>query len=97
VSKISRPAWAEDALPDPLPLSREMEPPTCLSPAPLLAPDASHIPAELMQFDQWVVWRLQNRGGQSTKVGGTPPMGYDVRERKLIPNSVAADRKLTHL
>ena len=28
MSKISRPAWAEGEFPDPLPLSREMEPPT---------------------------------------------------------------------
>ena len=46
-----------------------------MTPPSLLAPDASHIPAELMQFDQWVVWRLESRGGQSTKVPYAPRLG----------------------
>ncbi len=43
--------------------------------APLLALDVSHIPGELIQFDQWVVWRLENRGGHSTKVPYAPRRG----------------------
>jgi hypothetical protein len=41
----------------------------------VLTPDACHIPAELIQLDQWVVWRLESRGGKSTKVPYGPRTG----------------------
>lgn len=41
----------------------------------VLAADASQIPAELIQLDQWVVWRLESRGGKATKVPYGPRTG----------------------
>lgn len=37
--------------------------------------DAGQIPAELIQLDRWVVWRLESRGGKSTKVPYGPCTG----------------------
>lgn len=37
--------------------------------------DAGQIPAELIHLDQWVVWRLESRGGKSTKVPYGPCTG----------------------
>jgi len=44
-------------------------------PSIVLAPDAASIPAELKQFDQWVVWRLERRSGSATKVPYAPRSG----------------------
>lgn len=41
----------------------------------VLPPNAGQIPIELMQLDQWVVWRLESRGGKSTKVPYGPRTG----------------------
>lgn len=41
----------------------------------VLTPDDSQIPAELIQFDQWVVWRMESRGGKPTKVPYGPRTG----------------------
>lgn len=41
----------------------------------VLTPDACQIPAELIQLDQWVVWRLESRGGKPTKVPYGPRTG----------------------
>ena len=54
----------------------------------VLAPDASQIPAELIQFDQWVVWRLQSRGGKPTKVPYGPCTGR--RASVTEPNTWAS-------
>ena len=49
----------------------------------VLAPDASRIPAELIQLDQWVVWRLESRGGKATKV----PYGPRTGQRASVADS----------
>lgn len=41
----------------------------------VIPPDAGQIPLELMQLEQWVVWRLESRGGKSTKVPYGPRSG----------------------
>lgn len=41
----------------------------------MTAPNASQIPIELIELDQWVVWRLESRGGKSTKVPYGPCTG----------------------
>jgi hypothetical protein len=41
----------------------------------VLPPAPGQIPIELMQLDQWVVWRLESRGGKATKVPYGPRTG----------------------
>ncbi|MCX8520555.1 MAG: hypothetical protein ORN28_03345 [Rhodoferax sp.] len=49
----------------------------------MTAPNASQIPIELIELDQWVVWRLESRGGKSTKMPYGPCTGQRASDTDL--------------